>query len=269
MTRFADDLFDDLMREHGPTLAHLSVPAARQRHLATRPVLMTAGAGGVAVAAAVGTLVATGGGNPAYAVTTHPNGTVTLAVYQESGIAGANVRLHQLGDDRVVVVPIGAGCPSITTLPAPAVRASNLSMQANGSDGSVTLSVQGVPVGDILVVGVETANGSGQFSKTMQQTANGESDQGSASGSSFGHASSTGAGKGGPGKGGPGAGPSASTSHVKLTSGPAPSCVSIPSPPNPPDKGGTGGGAAGGPGGGQGTHESGGKSDGKSLSASS
>ncbi len=88
MTRFADQLFDDLMREHGSALAHVKAPAARQaapRH--ARPVLLTAGAGGVAVAATVGTLVA-GGGTPAYAVTAHPDGTVSLAVYQQSGIAG-------------------------------------------------------------------------------------------------------------------------------------------------------------------------------------
>src|SRR3984885_11420431 len=145
MTRFADDLFDDLMREHGQALARARVPAPQKRHLTARPVLMTAGAGGLAAAAAVGTLVAAGGGSPAYAVTTHPDGTVTLAVYRESGIAGANVRLHQLGDDRVVVVPVGSGCPSISSLPAPAVQASKLSMQANGSDGSVTVSAQGVP----------------------------------------------------------------------------------------------------------------------------
>ncbi len=78
MTRFADQLFDDLMREHGSALAHTRVPAAPKRHLAARPVLLTAGAGGLAVAATVGTLLATGGGTPAYAVTTHPDGTVTL-----------------------------------------------------------------------------------------------------------------------------------------------------------------------------------------------
>src|ERR1700728_3133019 len=136
MTRFADDLFDDLMREHGPALAHVSVPTARQRHLTARPVLMTAGAGGLAAVAAVGTLVATGGGSPAYAVTTHPDGTVTLAVYQQSGIAGANAKLHALGD-RVVVVPVRSGCPSITSLRVPAVPVRHIALQASGSsDGS-------------------------------------------------------------------------------------------------------------------------------------
>jgi hypothetical protein len=116
MTKFADQLFDDLMREHASTLAHTRV-AAPKRYFATRPVLMSAGASGLAVAATVGTLVASGG-NPAYAVTTHPNGTVTVAVYQKSGIGGANAKLRQFGE-RVVVVPVEPGCPSISSLPAP------------------------------------------------------------------------------------------------------------------------------------------------------
>ena len=86
------------MREHGSALASVRVPTAPKRRLATRPVLLTAGAGGLAAVAAVGTLVATGGGTPAYAVTPHSDGTVTLALYQKSGIAGANAKLHQLGD---------------------------------------------------------------------------------------------------------------------------------------------------------------------------
>ena len=66
MTKFADQLFDDLMREHGPTLAHTRPPAPR-RHAATRRALLAVGGGGVAVAvaAAAGVLVATAGGNAA------------------------------------------------------------------------------------------------------------------------------------------------------------------------------------------------------------
>ena len=90
---------------------------------AARPVLLTAGAGGLAVAATVGSLLATGGGTPAYAVTRNSDGTVTLAVYQQSGIAAANAQLRRLGDDRVVVVPVESGCPSVSSLPAPRVPA--------------------------------------------------------------------------------------------------------------------------------------------------
>lgn len=254
MTRFADDLFDDLMREHGSTLAHTRVPMAPKRHPAMRPVLLTAGAGGLAVAATVGTLVATGGGTPAYAVTKNPDGTVTLAVYQESGIAGANAQLRQLGDDRVVVVPVESGCPSISSLPAPRVPARQISVQASGSDGSVTVAAQGVPAGDILVLGIQRS-GSGQFQFSMEQTTTSNGSHASASGSTS------------------GSGPVAAQggTDARLTSGKAPSCVSVPAPPAPPANGKSSGGSNSGSSGGQASRQSSGpstESGGKSLSGS-
>jgi hypothetical protein len=227
MTRFSDQLFDDLMREHGQALARTTVTAAPKRYLTARPVLLTAGAGGVAVAAAAGILVA-GTGTPAYAVTTHPDGTVTLAVYQASGIAGANSQLHQLGD-RVVVVPVRPGCPSISSLPAPAVPAKQISMQASvSSDGSVTVDAQGVPAGDILVLGFSATGG--RFKLSMQESMS----QGHSTAASHAHAVGSSGGSGpAPGTAGHGFGIAS-----KLTSGPAPSCVSIPAMPAPGGPGG-------------------------------
>ena len=217
MTRFADELFDDLMREHGSTLAHATVPTAPKRHPAARPAIMAAGAGGLAVAATVGSLLATGGGTPAYAVTTHPDGTVTLDVYQQSGIAGINAQLHQLGDDRVVVVPVGSDCPSINSLPRPAVPAQQISVKASSSaDGAVTVDAHGIPAGDILVLGW-AATGRGQFSMSQSMT------------STSGHASASGKASGGSHQ--PATAADAA-SAARLTSGPAPSCVSV--PPLPP-----------------------------------
>jgi len=162
MTKFEDQLYADLMRQHGQDLAGIALPTASQRHITSRRALLATGAGGVAVAAAVGALAA-GGGTPAYAVTTTPDGTVTLAVYQVPGIAQANAKLRQLGDD-VIVVPVEAGCPSITSLPTPAVKpAGPVSVGGSeSSSGSITVDAHGVPAGDIMVVGVET---SGQGAK--------------------------------------------------------------------------------------------------------
>jgi hypothetical protein len=207
MTKFADQLFEDLMAEHGSALAFTRAPAAPRRHVTAGRALLTTGAAGVAVAATVGALVA-GGGTPAYALTTHPDGTVTLDVYRAAGIAGINTKLHQLGDDQVVVVPVGAGCPSLGSLPAPAVPPNgHIAVQTSGSvkDGSVTVHAKGIPAGDILVVGVETSTtGNADFSMA----------------------------------GG------------KLTSPPAPSCISLPASPAPP---GGGSGSVSGTGGGSGT----------------
>jgi hypothetical protein len=160
MTKFADQLFDDLMQEHGASLADVRVPSAPTRRHAGRPVLLAAGAAGAAVAVAAGLLTA-GGGTPAYAVTRNPDGTVSLAVYQQSGIAGANQALHKLGDDRVVVVPVRVGCPSIDSLPKPVGHLPWV-LYAGKATGPtrvpITVKAQDVPAGDILVVGYQTSS---------------------------------------------------------------------------------------------------------------
>lgn len=158
MTKFADQLFTDLMREHGPALAQTRPPAPG-RHIASRPALLATATGFAAVAATAGGLLASGGGTPAYALTTHPNGRVTLDVYRESGIAGINTKLHQLGDGQVFVVPVEPGCPRPAP-PAVSPIGVEISVGASrSSDGSVTVDAQGIPAGDILVVGfVTTAN---------------------------------------------------------------------------------------------------------------
>jgi len=172
MTKFSDQLFDDLMREHGPALANatsrVKPSAPAKRPVTARQRVLAAGGGlavaGTVAAIAAGTLVA-GGGTPAYAVTKNPNGTVTLSIYQKSGFAGANARLRQLDEGQVVVVPVEPGCPTLGSLPAPPVSGKGrmMSMSSGRSkDGSITVSAQGIPAGDILVVGFETtAEGTG------------------------------------------------------------------------------------------------------------
>jgi hypothetical protein len=162
MTKFEDQLFADLMRDHHSTLAHTRMPAPPRGHAVARRTLVLAGAGSLGVAAAAGAFVATSGASAAYAVTSHSDGTVTLAVYKESGIAGANAKLRQLGD-QVVVVPVRAGCPAPNP-PLVSGRGHLISTKTMVSpDGSVTVDAKGIPAGDILVVGVET---SGQGSLT-------------------------------------------------------------------------------------------------------
>src|SRR5262249_60491129 len=88
--------------------------------------------------------------------------------YQESGIAAANSKLHQLGD-RVVVVPARRGCPSITSLPAPGVPAKDISLNVKASTGgAVTVDAHGIPAGDILVLAIASTGGKCQFS--MQES---------------------------------------------------------------------------------------------------
>jgi hypothetical protein len=152
MTRFEDALFDELIQEHGPALAAIRPPTSHRR-LAVRPVWLTGG-GIAAVGATAAGLVLFSGGAPAYAVTQNSDGTATIAIHQLSGIKGANAKLHALGD-QVVVVPIEAGCPSITSLTAHAPSGEVTTSSAVSSGGQVTVNVTGIPAGEIAVVGVQ------------------------------------------------------------------------------------------------------------------
>jgi hypothetical protein len=138
-------------------LADTRPPAASRRPAGRRRALLAAGAGGLAAAATVAGL-AVGGGSPAYALTTNSDGTITLAIYQASGIAQANARLHQLGTD-VVVVPIQPGCPPLrppTVSPIGKLVGTGIGRSRNGS---ITVSGH-APAGDIIVVGIKaTPNG--------------------------------------------------------------------------------------------------------------
>ena len=118
MTKFEDQLFGQLMAEHGHRLRAVEQPAPTRRRV-RRPVWLATGAAG-AVAAVTAAVMAFGSApaSAAYSVTRHDNGTVTVAVSRPSGLAGANVALHAMGA-RVVVVPVRPGCPPIASLPRP------------------------------------------------------------------------------------------------------------------------------------------------------
>ena len=157
MTKFADDLYDDLIDQHGAALTAISPPTASRRHLASRRVVLAAGTGGLGVAATAGSLVAVGG-SPAYALTTNHDGSISLAVYKDQGIAQANAKLKSIGA-RVVVVPVRAGCRGISTVRKPAVPVTG-KVQVQGSvgrDGKVTVHAEGVPRGDVILVATETS----------------------------------------------------------------------------------------------------------------
>ena len=166
MTKFSDQLFDDLMRDHGTALAqHTRPPARPSRHISARQALL-AGGGTLAVGAVVaGVLVAdsgtpdhvTGSATPAaYTITNNTDGTITLAVYQKSGIAAANTRLRQLGDKQVVVVPVEPGCPRPAAPAVPGHGRLTTTGISVSPDGRVTVHAHGIPAGDILVIGVRT-----------------------------------------------------------------------------------------------------------------
>ena len=157
MTKFEDQLYQELMAEHGHHLRAVQQPAPARRRV-PRPVWLATGAAG-AVAAGTAAVMALGStpALAAYSVTGHANGTVTVTVNRASGVAGANVALHAM-HARVKVVPVRPGCPAIGSLPhpQPAPHPSVLVGSGVTKNGHRSVSVKlgkgGIPAGDTMIL---------------------------------------------------------------------------------------------------------------------
>ena len=156
MTKFEDQLYRQLMTEHGHHLRAEERPAPARRRT-WRPVWLATGAAGIA--AAVTAAVMALGSAPAlaaYSVTQH-SGTVSVSVYRASGVGGANAALHAI-HARVVVVPVRPGCPPIGSLPrphpAPHPFVSVGTGVAKSGHRSVTVKLGrgGIPAGDTMIL---------------------------------------------------------------------------------------------------------------------
>src|SRR6516162_6308345 len=156
MTKFEDQLFGQLVAEHGHRLRAVEQPAPARRR-GRRPVWLATGAAGAVAAATAGVMAL--GSAPAmaaYSVTQH-DGTVAVSVYRASGVAGANAALHRI-HARVVVVPVRPGCPAIGTLPRPkpAPHPATSVGSSVGKNGHRAVTVKvgkgGIPKGDTLIL---------------------------------------------------------------------------------------------------------------------
>jgi len=119
MTKFEDQLFAQLMAEHGHRLRAVRRRASARRRF-RRPAWLATGAaagGTVAGVTAAVLALASAPAMAAYSVSRH-NGAVTVSVYRASGVPGANAVLHKM-HARVVVVQVRPGCRPIRSLPRP------------------------------------------------------------------------------------------------------------------------------------------------------
>jgi hypothetical protein len=168
LTNFADQLFEDLMREHGAALRDLSdqapIAAAGTGHkpkrarAARRPAWLTAGLVTATGATAAGFVLFGGAAAPAFAVTQNANGTVSVTVNQASAIDAANTKLKAMGV-RVAVVPARPGCPSLSDF-APTHFQGELSISIRkGTSTSIDVDAKDVPASDTLALAYESDHG--------------------------------------------------------------------------------------------------------------
>ena len=165
MTKFEDQLYQQLMTEHGHRLGAGQRPAPARRRV-RRPAWLVAAAAGAVAAASTAAVMALGStpALAAYSVTRHGDGTVTVSVSRLSGVAGADAALRAIRA-RVVVVPVRPGCPPIGSLPrprpAPHLAVSVGTGVTRSGHRSVTVKVGdgGIPAGDTMILAFSGSGG--------------------------------------------------------------------------------------------------------------
>jgi hypothetical protein len=112
MTKFTDNLWRDLVHEHGATLAQADRPEpGRARHL-RRPRVIAGGTLALAVAGTALGLGLTSTGSTtgstnvvtaAYTITTHSNGSILVKIGRRESINAANQKLNAMVKEEVVL----------------------------------------------------------------------------------------------------------------------------------------------------------------------
>lgn len=153
MSTFEDRLWSELVREHGDRMRLDGTTTVRRGR---RPAVLTGtalGATGLAAAAALLVFGATKS-TPAYAVTTHSDGTVTVTLNDVAAITALNAELA--GDGIAAkAIPLTADCP-VRGFPNP------MPAGTNPSTYTITIDPRNIPAGYTAVVAVGQ-NGSGQI----------------------------------------------------------------------------------------------------------
>jgi hypothetical protein len=111
MTRFDDNLWREVERKYGSELAGADGPLSSgpRRRL---PVIAGASLGVAGASAAAVIVLSAASSPPAFAVTSHRDGTVSVVIRRIDGIRGANRRLAQLGI-RARAVQVDAQCQAV------------------------------------------------------------------------------------------------------------------------------------------------------------
>ncbi|HTX00084.1 MAG TPA: hypothetical protein VMD59_14975 [Acidimicrobiales bacterium] len=146
MTRFADRLWSDLVREHSGALARADRAAPSRGRLDRRPFVLAGSTLGLAgLGTALALVLGAASSPPAYAVTTNGDGSVLVTIGQGSSLPQANAKLTAMGIHEQVVIDVASG-PATVSGPvtcAPAAGASVVGPPLQvllGSDGTEVIS---------------------------------------------------------------------------------------------------------------------------------
>lgn len=114
MSKFADQLWRDLVREHGEALAYTDRPAPAQRRR-VRPRMFAGSTLGLAAVGAALLMVLGGSAAPAaFAITREGDGSVLVKLNYAGGLAGANRQLAAMGIHEEIGIDMAAGPATVS-----------------------------------------------------------------------------------------------------------------------------------------------------------
>ncbi len=115
MSKFAENLWRDLVQEHGPALTHAGPPGPARAALLRRPRVL---AGSTLALAGAGTALTLGltaaGSTPAFAVTENGDGSVLVTINQKSALPQANAKLTAMGIHEQIGIKMASGAAPVS-----------------------------------------------------------------------------------------------------------------------------------------------------------
>jgi hypothetical protein len=157
MTEFEDNLWREMEGAYGSELSDADGPLHVRSRLRT-PVIAGTSLGVVSAGAAAVIVLTAGSAAPAFAVTSHRDGTVSVVIRRVEGIPGANQRLAQLGI-RARAVQVAFGCQARVGRPVAGVPVMTLATgrhesRVTATPGAIHAQIRPakIPSGRTLVI---------------------------------------------------------------------------------------------------------------------
>jgi hypothetical protein len=157
MTRFEDNLWREVESRYGSELSGADGPLQRRSRL-RMPMIAGTSLGLVGAGTAAVIVLTAASSSPAYAVTSNPDGTVSVVIHRIEGIPGANQRLAQLGI-RARTVRVAGACQATTPPGLARVTVATFvrnrdAVSVGSTDGRVTARIRPtqIPTGRTLII---------------------------------------------------------------------------------------------------------------------